>query len=134
MEPLSQSNAGQHLGGDSPGIPAVGQLQGQHDVFQRSEVAQQLEALKDKTYFLGAKVGAGVFAQGKNILTGQTHRTLRWRIKPCNDRQQGTFARARCTDNGDCFPRVQFEVNIAQNGQGAGGIGDRLENMLNGNN
>ncbi len=115
-QPFTQAHALEHFGGHGPGVFAAGQLQRQHDVFQRRQIAQQLEALKHETNFLRAQRSAVVFAQGKNVLPGQPDRALGWSVESGNDRQQCAFARARSTDNGRCFTRCQRKVDITQNG------------------
>ena len=122
-KPLAQTNALEHLRRLGPGIGCTCKLQRQHDVFQRREVAHQLKALEHKTDFLRTQRRPVVFAYGKEVLPCEVHRTAGGRIKPGDDGQQRAFARARRTDNGRCFARLQGKINIAQNGQCAGRVG-----------
>ncbi len=133
-QPLPQADPLEHLGGLRAGVPGARQLQRQHDVLQRAQVAHELETLEHKTDLLGAQGRAVVFAEGEQVLPGQPDRALGGGVQACDDGQQGAFARARSADNGGGFARGEREVNIAQNGQSTGGVGDRLENVLHGNN
>ena len=48
-QPLGQADPAQHLDRGASGVGSSHQFQRQHDVFQRRQVAQQLEALEHKT-------------------------------------------------------------------------------------
>ena len=63
--PLGQPHTGQQLAGDAMGLRVGGQLQGQHDVFQRGHGGQQLEGLEDEAHLLRPPVGALLFVPGK---------------------------------------------------------------------
>ena len=121
---LAQADALEHLGGLSTCTFDAGQLQRQHDVFKRRKVGHELETLEHKTHFLCPQRGAFVLTDGKQVLASQVHRSLRGSIQPGDDRKQGTFARTRRTDDGRCFTRGKRKVNVAQNAQGASGIGN----------
>ena len=131
---LGQPHAGEHLGGGGAGVAPIRQLQRQHDIFQGREVAQQLKALKYKTQFLSPQGSAGVFVDGEDILPCQSHSATAGCVQPGDDGQERAFAGARRADDSHCFPCVQGEINIAQNVERAGGIRDRFENVLYGNN
>ncbi len=128
---LRQPNPRQHVGGGAAGIAPIGQFQRQHYVFQCRQVAQQLKALKYKTDFLRPQCRPGVFIDGKQVLSGQVDRASAGGIESGDDRQQGAFARTRGTDNGHCLALVQAKINITQNIERAGGVGDRFEHVLN---
>jgi hypothetical protein len=102
-EPLGQADARQHLHGGLAGVLAAGQFQRQHDVLQRGQVAQQLEALEDETHLLRTQRGAVVFIDGKNILPGKAHGAAGGGIEPGDDGQQRALARARGPNDGGGF-------------------------------
>ncbi|MOA11760.1 hypothetical protein D3C78_1317160 [compost metagenome] len=108
----------------------AGELQRQHHVFQRRQIAHQLEALEHKAQFLRAQRSPVVFAQGKQVLAFQANRARRRRIQSGENRQQGTFARSRCPHDGHCFGACETGLDISQNVQRPGGVRDRLGKVL----
>ena len=127
---LRQADARQHVARRLAGVAPAGQLQRQHHVFKRGQVAEQLKALEHEADLACAQRGAGVFADGKQVFAVDAHRAARGRVEPGDDGQQRALARTRGADDGHGLARGQAEMDIAQNIQRAGGIGDRLENML----
>ena len=131
VESLTQTHTLQHAAGILSGARTSAQLQCQHDVFQSGQRAQQLKALKDKAHVLGPHGGAGIFIAGKQVFTGQTHGAVGGRIQSRHDGQQGAFAGTRGPHNGHGFSALQLKINIAENIQCAGGIGDRFGHVGN---
>ena len=70
--------------------------------------------------------GQKVFVERKQVDTCQMDAAGARRVQARDNRQQGAFARARCPNDGHRLPRREGKIDIAQNGQRAGGIGDRL--------
>ena len=99
IEPLRKAYTTQHLSSGGTRVFAIGQLQWQHHVFQRSQVAQELKALKHKTHLLRPQRSAVVFVDGKQILARQPHRAAGGGVQARHDGQQGAFARARSAHN-----------------------------------
>ena len=133
-QPLRQADAGQHVSGCLSRVLAGCQLQRQHDVFQRRQVAQQLKALEHKAHLAGAQAGPVIFVHRKQIGTCQMHRAGGGCIQTGDDRQQRALARTRCADYRSGLAGFERKIDIAQNLQRAGGIGHRLANVLNRNN
>jgi len=131
---LAQAHAGQHVGSGLARVAAVGQLQRQHHVLQRGEVAHELEALEHEAHLLRAQRGALVLVDGEEVMAIEPHRAARGRIEPGDDGQERALARARGPHDGRSFPWRQAEIDIPQNVQRTGRIRDRLEDVLDGNN
>ena len=107
-------------------IAAALQLQGQHHVFQRGEVGQQLKALKYKTQFGGAYSSASVFVDGENVHATQANRTAAGRVQAGNQCEQCAFSRARCAHDGSRLAGLQSEANFMKYGECSGGIANLL--------
>ncbi|MNT74479.1 hypothetical protein D3C72_2133010 [compost metagenome] len=90
---LPKAHARQHVRSRLARVAAVGQLQRQHHVFQRGEVAHELKALEHKTHLLSAQCSAGIFVDGKEVMAIQPHGATRGGVQPGNDGQQRAFAR-----------------------------------------
>ena len=71
---------------------AACQLQRQHHVLQRREVAQQLEALEHEADLARPQGGPLVFVERKQVLAGQAHRPARGGVQPRDDGQQRALA------------------------------------------
>jgi hypothetical protein len=87
MRSRCASPTAQHVGGAPARVAVTRQLQRQHHVLQRREIAQQLEALENKPS-LRARSAALVFVQCKQVLPGQAHRATGGCIQPGNDGKQ----------------------------------------------
>ena len=64
-------------------------------------------------------------------LAAQGHSAATRRIQTTQQMQQGTFARTRGPHNGHGLAALQLKVNIAENIECAGGIGDRFGHVGN---
>ncbi|KAG1374528.1 hypothetical protein G6F60_015497 [Rhizopus arrhizus] len=81
MQPGAQPPAFQHgLRRLAGGLP--GQLQRQHDVFQRRQVRQQLERLEHEPHMIGPQPRAAVLIQREQVLPGQVYAAHAGNIQP----------------------------------------------------
>ena len=130
---LAQAYMLQHLGRTLACVALARQLQREHHVLQRRQVAHELEALEHETDLLRPQGRAVVLAQGEQVLPVQAHGSARGCVQPAEDVHQRRFARARGPDDGYGLPARQLEIDVAQNVECARGVADRLEHMLDGN-
>ncbi|CFP15541.1 Uncharacterised protein [Bordetella pertussis] len=72
VQPLAQAHPPQHRL-RRLARRLAGQLQRQHDVFQRREVGQQLERLEYEAHMAGAQARPAILVEGEKILAGQVH-------------------------------------------------------------
>jgi acyl-CoA thioesterase-1 len=108
------------------------QLERQHHVLERVQVAEQLEALEHEAELLGADRGTRVLVDGEQVDAGQAHRAFARRIEPGDDRQQRALARSRRADDRHRALRHQGEFDVVENRQGAGRVLHALGQMLDG--
>ncbi len=116
---LAQSNALQHGRGLAARIAHAPQLQWQHDVFNGAQVRQQLKALEYKAQVGRAVGGPIVLAQGEQILSTQMHAAMGRHVQASQQGQQSAFARPGGPHDGHSLTRLQGEVDLVQNVQGA---------------
>ena len=76
-QPLAQADAAQHLGRQRPRVGAALQLERQHHVLERVQVAEQLEALEHEADLGGAHRGARVLVDREQVDAGEPH-GARW--------------------------------------------------------
>ena len=128
--PLGQPHAGQQLAGDAMGFRVGGQLQGQHDVFQRGHGRQQLEGLEDEAHLLRPPVGALLFVPGKQRLAVHLHVATGGQVQPGQQAQQRGLARARGTDDGHRLAGLHVEAHVVEDRQHASAIWYALAQVL----
>src|SRR5664279_45204 len=114
-QPLAEAHALEHLRRQRARIGTALQLERQHHVLERTEVAEQLEALKDEAEFGRAHGGARILVDGEEIDTGETNRAFARRIEPGDDREQGALAGTRRADDGYRALRLQGEIDVVEN-------------------
>ena len=76
------------------------QLERQHHVLERVQVAEQLEALEHEADLGGAHRGALVLVDREEVDAVEPDRAVGRRVEPGDDRQQRALARARGADDG----------------------------------
>jgi len=115
---LGEANAFEPGAGLGTGVLASGQLQGQHDVFQRGEGRQQLEGLKDESDSTGAQPGASVLVKCVEALAEQKHRTGASLIESGQEAEQSRFAGTGSAGDGQSLAGFDREGNLVEDDEG----------------
>jgi len=108
---LAKAYFDQHILGSFPHIAVVGNFQGQHDVFQSSQVGQQLKGLEYKTHVGCPYPGPFIFAQGFQFFPHQGNRTGAGNIKACQQSKQCGFTGAGFPYNCEGFCRRHIKLD-----------------------
>ena len=89
LAPGFESDPLQQLAGALPCVGSPGQLQWQHDIFQRGEAVQQLKGLKDEAYLTAAQRRALVFVECREVFAGEYDLTTAWQVQTGQQTEQG---------------------------------------------
>jgi hypothetical protein len=105
---------------------------GQHDIFGRVEVRQQMVELIDEAELIAAHAGAPVRIELRRLLSGDPDRAAEPALKQPDRLKQGRLARSRRAEQGHDLARADGEVDAAQDfdrhsalGEAARQAGDR---------
>ena len=129
-QPLAEADAAEHLGGQPPRVGLALQLERQHDVLERVQVAEQLETLEHEAHLGGAHRGTRVFVEREQVDAVEPDRPAGRRVEAGDDRQQRALAGARRADDGGRLVRREREIDLMENGQRPGGIANLLGQAL----
>ncbi len=86
----------------------------QLDVLEDGEIADEVEALEDKTDLAVADACPVGERQAFHLLTVEQIAAFGGRIEQAEDREQRRFAAARGAGDGDVFARLDFQINAGQ--------------------
>ena len=131
-QPLAQADPAQHLGRQRPRVGAPLQLERQHHVLERVQVAEQLEALENEADLGGTDGSALVLADREQVDAIEADGSRRRRVEPGDQREQRALARPRCADDGDRALSGQGEIDLVENRQRAGRVLHALAEALDG--
>ncbi|MNE23125.1 hypothetical protein D3C80_1163680 [compost metagenome] len=131
---LAQADAFQQVAGMLAGILAAVELQRQHHVFQGIKAVEQLKRLEDEAYVFGPDPCALILVEAAQVLAGQCHGTCAGQVQAGEQAEQGGFARARGTDDGQAVALVQLEGEPVQDGQFAFRAGNHFAKVACGEN
>ena len=98
-------------------ILTAGELERQHDVFQRVERRHEVKRLKHEADALGADARAPVLVQLAEIRAVEFDISLRWQVEPCQQGQQGRLAGSGRAHDCDRLAGHNAETDVRQNGQ-----------------
>jgi len=93
VEPITQTDPSQAFLRTRLGIGRARQFKGQHHVFQRGHLRQQLKRLKDEPHVPGAPLGAGIFIEREQILAGCDDASGAWPVQSGQQPEQRRLAR-----------------------------------------
>ena len=99
------------------GVGLAGQLQRQHDVFQRGQSGQQLEGLEHETDSSRPQQGAAILVQAAEIDPRQPYPPLARHIQARQQPQQGRFAGTGGADHRHAFALADGEVDVVEDEQ-----------------
>ncbi|MNT22600.1 hypothetical protein D3C72_1579900 [compost metagenome] len=134
-EPRAQAHALQHIHRAFAHLRVfAAQLQRQHHVFQRSQVAHQLERLEHKADMAAAQRGALVFVERVQVLALQVDRARAGQVQAGKQAQQRRLARSGCPHDGERFARRDGKGHVVQNRQRTCRVGYGLSKGLDGKN
>ena len=86
------------------------------DVFPGFEVGEQVVALEDKADVFAPERGAFLRAEVSGVFAVDVILAGAGAVKAAEDIHQGGFARPRLADDGDHFPRFDFQVEVVEDG------------------
>ncbi len=115
VQPLAQAHARKDLPCLAFGIGAIGELERQHDVLERSQRREKLERLEHEAEQATAQRRALILVQREEIDAADPHRARARRIEPGEEREERRLARARGADHRDRFAGGDLEIDVAQN-------------------
>ena len=86
------------------------------DVFPGFEVGEQVVALEDEADVFASECGAFLRAEVGGVFAVDVILASAGAVEAAEDVHQGGFARPRLADDGDHFPRFDFQVEIVEDG------------------
>ena len=89
---------------------------GDGDVFPGFEVGKQVVALEDEADVFASERGAFLRAEVGGVFAVDVILASTGAVEAAEDVHQGGFARPRLADDGDHFPRFDFQVEIVEDG------------------
>ncbi|MNL15893.1 hypothetical protein D3C87_1369060 [compost metagenome] len=126
-EALAQAYALEHFrGAFAHAVGLAAQLERQHHVFERGQVAHQLERLEHEAHVPATQRGALVFIEREQVLAVQPHRTRAGQVQARQQPQQRGFSRAGRADDGQRFARRDGKRDVVQNRQRTRRVGNGL--------
>ena len=114
LESVGKTDAREHGTGAFTGRRVAFQFQRQHDVFQRRETADQMKGLEHETDMGTAQFGTLVFVQGRERMAEDLDIAMARGIESSQQPEQGRFARARHTRDGDPFASLKAKIDIIE--------------------
>lgn len=87
---------------------------GHHDVFERGEVACEVECLEDEAYFLAADARQGVFVHVCDVVAVEQDCSFGGEVEAADEVEGRAFASAAGSLDCDEFPLFHAEVNAAE--------------------
>ncbi len=131
-----QAHVFQHFGGNGGGLfhfhAAYQERHG--DVFQRGEFRQQVVELVDEAERAVAQLSTLGFIHRLHVLAEYRHAAAAGIVQPAEQMQQGAFAGAGSTDDGDAFAAGDIEINAVEHGHVEFTLGKGLAQVAAGNN
>ena len=113
LQAAAQADAAQRLSG-FPLVRKTVEVLRQHNVFERREIGNQVELLKDKADFLSPKAGEFVGREAQYLLAIEHDAARRGSVEAAEDIEQRALARAGRAHHGDPLAFLHGEGDLVQ--------------------